>query len=99
MKTLTFNDEDIKTIENIENLESLKEINTYDKKISKIEDGEIFNKILNKFNFGKVYSSDATEVRSRQRKDLKRILKMIFNMMNKVYIKPDTADKYKKFIS
>ena len=69
------------------------------KKISKIEDGEIFNKILNKFNFGKVYSSDATEVRSRQRKDLKRILKMIFNMMNKVYIKPDTADKYKKFIS
>lgn len=68
------------------------------KKISKIEDGDIFNKILNKFDFSKVYSSDATEVRSRQRKDFKRILKMIFNIMNKVYIKPDTEDKYKKFI-
>ena len=68
------------------------------KKISKIEDGEIFNKILNKFNLNKVYDSDTSELRSRQRKELKRILKMIFNIMNKVYIKPDTADKYKKFI-
>jgi len=68
------------------------------KKISNIEDGEIFNKILNKFNLNKVYSSDANEMRSRQRKELKRILKMIFNMMNKAYIKPDTEYKYEKWI-
>ena len=68
------------------------------RKIGKIEDSKIFDKILNKFNFIKIYSSDATEMRSRQRKEIKRIFKVIFNIMNKIYIKPDTKDKYKNWI-
>lgn len=71
----------------------------YFKKNKPIEDSSIFNSIITKFNLDDIYSNDATTTRANQRKELKRIFKIIFNMINnQIYIKKDTESKVANWI-
>lgn len=68
----------------------------YFKKKNKIEISQLFNKVINKFNFDTVYTAGvATDKTKKQRKELKRILNIIFNMMkpNPEYLTKDTKSK------
>ena len=71
----------------------------YFKKNKNIEDSELFNKIVDKFGFDEIYNKEATDARGKQRKELKRIFKIIFNMMAETpsYIKKDTEGKFRAF--
>lgn len=60
----------------------------------KIEDSELFNKIVNKFNLTDIYEKEPYISRGEQRKELKRIFKIMFNIVNKSYIKNDTIKKF-----
>jgi hypothetical protein len=72
----------------------------YFKKTKKIEETTIFNKIVDKFDLTDVYIlNPATDKAKKQRKELKRIFKIIFNIAQYgIYIKNDTKDKAKKWI-
>ena len=69
-------------------------------KKKEIEKGEIFNKIAQKFDLVDIYISDATVARGKQRKELKRIFKIMFNMMAETpsYIRKDTKEKVNRFL-
>ena len=60
-----------------------------------IEDTELFNKVVDKFKFDEIYAKDNTAARSNQRKQLKRVFRIMFNMLDKKYIKSDTEEKVK----
>jgi hypothetical protein len=69
-------------------------------KKKEIEKGEIFNKIAQKFDLVDIYISDATVARGKQRKEFKRIFKIMFNMMAETpsYIRKDTKEKVNRFL-
>ena len=68
------------------------------KKNKPIEDSGIFNSIVDKFHLDSIYDDQATSVRAVQRKELKRIFKIIFNMFDEKYIKNDTESKVANWI-
>lgn len=70
----------------------------YFRKNTKIEKSELFDIIVNKFGLDEIYTKPPTEVTKKQRKELKRIFKIIFNMEKGEYVKKDTADKVKKWM-
>jgi hypothetical protein len=73
----------------------LKEIQgLYFKHNKPIEDSEIFAKIVKSFDLNDIYSTDATKKRGNQRKELKRIFKIMYNMIDEKYLKPDTESKF-----
>ena len=61
-----------------------------------IEDSRIFHKIMDDFGLD-VYNDEATDSRSKQRKELKRIYKTMFNINDGKYITRDSAKKFKKW--
>ena len=61
-----------------------------------IEDSVLFNKIIKEFNLD-VYNDEATELRKSQRKELKRIYILMFNMKDDKYITRGTSRKFKKW--
>ena len=65
-----------------------------------IEETEIFRQIMYRFGLTDVYENPATDKAKKQRKELKRIFKIIFNMMASTpsYIKKDTGDKVKSWM-
>jgi len=65
----------------------------YFKENKPIEDTELFKMITDKFGLDKLYDSEATEVRKSQRKEFKRIFKIMFNMVDGKYIKPESKEK------
>lgn len=67
----------------------------YFKNNKKIEESEIFNKIVNKLGLTQIYNKDAIDARGKQRKELKRIFRIMFNMMSDDdnYIKKNTPNK------
>jgi len=66
----------------------------YFKRNKDIENSILFEKIYTKFELNDIYSSTLIDARKTQRKELKRIFKYIFNIMNRVYIKNDTNIKF-----
>ena len=71
----------------------------YFKKNKKIEDTQIFKKIVDKFELNQIYNPEAIAARPTQRKELKRIFRIIFNMVkDKKYINKDTESKAKNWI-
>jgi hypothetical protein len=60
-----------------------------------IEDTELFKKIVDTFKFDEIYAKDNTAVRGNQRKQLKRVFRIMFNMVDKKYLKSDTEEKVK----
>jgi len=71
----------------------------YFKRNRKIEDSELFNKIVDKFDLDMIYDPEAFIARGKQRKELKRILKIMLNIMTlHSYIRKDTEKKVKKFL-
>lgn len=76
------------------NLEGL-----YFKQKTKIEDSITFKKIADKFGLTDIYLPGAsTDKTKKQRKELKRIFKIMFNIFDEAYIKNDTKHKEKKWI-
>jgi len=69
----------------------------YFKENKPIEDSELFRMISDKFGLDKLYDKDATTVRAGQRKELKRVFKIMLNMLDSKYIKEDTKDKVKNW--
>ena len=70
----------------------------YFNKTKKIEKSQIFNDVVDAFGFTDIYNNDSVNERDSQRKELKRILKVIFNMYNlEKYIKTDTEEKVDKW--
>ena len=65
----------------------------YFKENKPIEDSELFKKVSDEFNLDKLYDKDKTSTRTNQRKELKRIFKIMLNMLDSKYIKEDTKDK------
>jgi len=65
----------------------------YFKQNKDIEKSSIFNKIVLDFGFDQIYNTEATDVRSKQRSQLKRILRMMFKLLKGDYIKDDTDKK------
>ena len=65
-----------------------------------IEETRIFNSIVEKFGLTDIYEDPATDKAKKQRKELKRIFKIMFNMMADTpsYIKKDTGDKVKSWM-
>lgn len=53
----------------------------YFKKNQNIENSILFKEICNKFNLTKIYNSDISDERTKQRKELKRIYRYIFNLL------------------
>jgi hypothetical protein len=71
----------------------------YFKKKAKIEDSIIFKKIEDKFNLTDIYlPGPSTDKTKKQRKELKRIFRIMFNIFENVYLKNDTEQKVKKWI-
>lgn len=70
----------------------------YFKGTKEIEQSELFNKIVNEFDLDQIYNEEATDARGKQRKELKRIFKMMFNIVDEKYIKKDTLEKFKKWL-
>jgi len=69
-------------------------------KPTSIESSDLFNRIVKKFNLTDIYNPQAYVIRDRHRKELKRIFKIMFNIMRNdpLYVKPDTIGKYNKWI-
>jgi len=67
----------------------------YFKKTKPIEDSAMFDKIVKSFGLDEIYSTEATKKRGNQRKELKRVFKIMFNMLDGKYITPDSESKYK----
>jgi len=68
----------------------------YFKNNKKVEKTKLFKDVISKFDFDEIYNDSNTSTRANQRKELKRIFKIIFNMINdEKYVKADTADKVK----
>lgn len=64
-----------------------------------IEDTELFKVIKDKFGFDKIYEENPTTVAKAQRKQLKRIFRIILNMfLHDQYIKDDTKQKVDEFL-
>ena len=104
-----FKDKTIRRIYEIWLETNFDEINNFDpkdleqlyfKKTRKIEDTTIFNKIIDKSGLDDVYLNPATDKAKKQRKELKRIFKIIFNMTSQtpIYIKKDTKTKADKWL-
>jgi hypothetical protein len=66
----------------------------YFKQKAGIEESEIFAKIVKKFGLSEIYNTEAIVARATQRKELKRVFKIMFNMLDQKYIKPDTEGKF-----
>ena len=65
----------------------------YFKENKPIEDTELFRMIVDEFGLDKIYDSEATTVRAGQRKELKRVFKIMFNMQDGKYVKPESKEK------
>ena len=65
------------------------------KKNKMIEDTELFNRIVDKFDLTEIYATTGTVARGNHRKELKRVFKIIFNMLDEKYLKKDTLSKLK----
>lgn len=65
----------------------------YFKRNKEIENSILFEKIYTKFELNDIYSTTLIDSRKNQRKELKRIFKYIFNIMNSIYLKDDTNIK------
>ena len=63
-----------------------------------IEDSELFTQIVNYFGLNDIYNEDKTSNRDYQRKELKRIFKIIFNMVksDSPYLNPIIYDPLTK---
>ena len=70
----------------------------YFKNNSIIENSILFKEIYTKFELNNIHSDILIDSRKFQRKELKRIFKYMFNIMNKIYLKEDTNKKVEKFI-
>jgi len=76
------------------NLEGL-----YFKNKTEIESSLIFKEIETRFDLTDIYLPGAsTDKTKKQRKELKRIFKMVFNIFDDVYITKDTYDKVEKWL-
>lgn len=69
----------------------------YFKNTTKIEDSELFKKVMFKFGLDDIYETPATDKAKKQRKQLKRILRLMVDMIDEKYIKPDTESKYRSW--
>lgn len=70
----------------------------YFKKNKEIESSNLFAQIVKNFDLNDIYSSEPTVVRARQRKELKRIFRIIFNIFDESYIGKNAGDKVKKWM-
>ena len=67
----------------------------YFKQNKPIESSDLFNNIIDNFGLSNIYDIEATVSRARQRKELKRIFRIIFNIYDEIYIGKNTDDKFK----
>jgi hypothetical protein len=72
--------------------------NLYWKQNKSIEKTILFNKIIKKFNLTDIYLDEAYVSRGEQRKELKCVMRIIFNMLNFLYITKESELKTEKWL-
>jgi hypothetical protein len=85
-------DEAVKGVVKISDLPGL-----YFKKNRNIEKTRLFSSIVSNFNLDEIYSLDDIQIKKDQRKTLKMIFVIIFNMLDDKFLNKDTESKFNRW--